>query len=428
MADRRDAVAEFWDEAVRDAAAGAEPHRTDPALRRWFDGYRGAGRGAVITDATPEPYVGPLATRHGSPRLIALGLNPGPADLYFQAPGGVFTGEYERLGGFSNWAVTEPYLRDPWLAAHRRNRYHQNLRAFARTWVEDPALGSRDVLVLEPYPWHSDRATSAMAPPSDLIDEFVWQPIAEIDLPEVIAIGSDWQRVVQRLGLPELPLDVEFTDRTRRARAFALPSGQRLAVTWHQASNSPPNTLDAQALRRALPGATARQSSPGTVRDARARLAHAGEPSSRRHPCAPFWAELRGRLERERPMWRLGSPSQNDFPLFSPLPGARIKCNFSRDGLRVELLLRSPDEHVNGQRLAVLSDNLAELQAAFGPADRLRPEPLEGKTQARVAVYRPGSIDHQDQWRSYQDWFLYVATRLDDALTAVPAIRSDWPR
>src|SRR5207248_239818 len=140
--------------------------------------------------------------------------------------------------------------------------------------------------------------------------EFVWQPIAEIELAEVVAIGADWQRVAQRLALPEKPLDVQFTDRTRRARAFALPSGQRLAVTWHQASNSPPNTLDARALKRALRAAIARHPNPGTVGHARAGLAHPGEPPPRQHPCAPFWAQLRARLERERPTWRLGSPNR----------------------------------------------------------------------------------------------------------------------
>ncbi len=55
-----------------------------------------------------------------------------------------------------------------------RNPYHENLRTLARTWAEDPSLRSRDVLVLEHYPWHSDRATATMAPPTDLIDGFVW--------------------------------------------------------------------------------------------------------------------------------------------------------------------------------------------------------------------------------------------------------------
>ena len=40
---------------MRDTLAGGEPYRTDPPLRRSFAGYRGAGDGAVMIDATPEP-------------------------------------------------------------------------------------------------------------------------------------------------------------------------------------------------------------------------------------------------------------------------------------------------------------------------------------------------------------------------------------
>jgi hypothetical protein len=150
-------------------------------------------------------------------------------------------------------------------------------------------------------------------------------------------------------------------------------------------------------------------------------------PQARRYPCAPFWDRLRTRLERERPAWKLGSPNRNDYPLFSPLPEARIKCNFSRQGLRVELLLQSNDRAKNLDRLAVLENNLPQLQAAFGRDPHLRPEPLEGKTQARLAAYRPGQIDAQHEWAAYLDWFIDTATRLTDALDAAPVIRANWP-
>jgi hypothetical protein len=105
----RDVVAAFWDDVVRDALAGGEPHRTVPVLRRWFDGYRGSGRGAVTTSATPEPFIGALRVGLGMPRLVALGLNPGRADISLQGPGGVFACEYKKFGGLSAWAVTEPF-------------------------------------------------------------------------------------------------------------------------------------------------------------------------------------------------------------------------------------------------------------------------------------------------------------------------------
>jgi hypothetical protein len=342
----------------------------------------------------------------------------------------VFARDYERLGGFSGWAVSEPYLRDPWRAAHGRNRYHENLRAFARNWLDDPAVRSRDVLVFELYPWHSDAATAAMAPEPDLIDEFVWAPIAELDLNEVIAVGSDWQRVAERLGLRELPLDVAFTDRTRRARAFELPSGQRLAVTWHQASNSPPNAYDARALRRgmSMSATSALPISAPPKADEDAPSIDRRQPPVRRHPCEPFWSQFTDRLQLEQPRWNVGTPSRNDYPLFSPLPGARIKCNFSRDGLRVELLLQSTDPAQNLARLAVLRNHLPELQTAFGQSSRLIVEPLEGKTQARLAAYCRGSIADQSNWPTYLDWFAETAAALNTALDAVPAIAATWPR
>jgi hypothetical protein len=138
------------------------------------------------------------------------------------------------------------------MLAHPRNPYHENLRTFARRWLDDPLARSRDVLVFELYPWHSDAATAPMAPEVELLEQFVWAPISELRVEEVFAIGVAWRRIAEQLGLPERPLEVAFTDRTRRVRSFALPSGQRLIVTWHQASHAPPNALDVQVLKRAL--------------------------------------------------------------------------------------------------------------------------------------------------------------------------------
>jgi hypothetical protein len=431
----RDAVADFWDGVIREALVGGDPHRRMPVLRRWFDAYRGAGRGVVSTAASPEPYIGPLRTRFGSPRLVALGLNPGPADLSFQAAGGVFAREYEQHGGFSAWAVSEPYLRPPWALAHPRNPYHENLRVFARAWLDDPSIRSRDVLVFELYPWHSDRATAAMTPDVDLVEEFIWRPISEVQVDEVIAIGAPWQRIAEKLGLSERELDVTFSDRTRRARSFGLPSGQELIVTWHQASNRPPNATDARALKRALsrprhppapiPTASREPAGPRVrKRGATGRATAPGASTAYRL----FWAQLTDRLHHERPLWRLGTPNGNDYPLLRPLPGARIKCNLSRQGLRVELLLHSPDRATNLRRLEVLTRNLRDLEHAFDGNGILVPEPLPGRTQARPAAYHPGTIDEQHNWPSFLDWFQRASTGLEHALETTPAIRAVWTR
>jgi hypothetical protein len=248
----RDRVAAFWDQAIAQFMSGAMPHRLNADLGRWFDGFKGTGRGVVCPDASPEPYIGPLHSRYGEPRFVVLGLNPGPPDLSFQGVGGRLAAEVETWGRFSAWAVTEPYLRDPWHAAHGRNRYHENLRLFARRWLDDPRLASRDVLAMELYHWHSDAVTAPMLPDVDLIEEFIWSPIAELAIGEVMAVGAAWRRIADKLALKEIALgEPTFSDRTRQARSFELPSGQRLLVTWHQASNAPPNALDVASLRAA---------------------------------------------------------------------------------------------------------------------------------------------------------------------------------
>lgn len=186
------------------------------------------------------------------PKLVALGLNPGEADLAFQGPGGVFADEYVRLGGFSAWAVTAPYLREPWRSAHRRNRYHEHLRTFARRWLRDPNARSEDVLVFEMYPWHSDAVTAVIAPDRRVIDEFVWKPIAELHVEHVFAFGAPWSRFAERLRLPEERLVLNLAVPTRRVRVFKLASGQRLVVCWQPGYNGPPGEADVAGLREGL--------------------------------------------------------------------------------------------------------------------------------------------------------------------------------
>lgn len=248
----RDDVAVYWDEVVTEWLEGRAPHSERPELRRWFGAYAGAGRGAVTTVASPEPYIGPLAVRHGTPKLVALGLNPGEADLAFQGPVGVFAQEYARLGGFSAWAATAPYLRDPWRSAHRRNRYHENLRTFAQRWLQDPRVNSEDVLVFEMYPWHSDAVTAVIAPDRGTIDEFVWSPIADLDVEYVFAFGAPWGRLADRLRLTERVVSFALNVPSRRVRVFRLNSGQHLVVCWQPGYNGPPGEPDVAALRRCL--------------------------------------------------------------------------------------------------------------------------------------------------------------------------------
>ena len=115
------------------------------------------------------------------------------------------------------------------------------------------------------------------------------------------------------------------------------------------------------------------------------------------------------------------------MPLFSPLPASRFKCNFSREGLRVELLLQSNDSSVNSRHLITLEQHLHALQQAFGPSPHLQPEPLPGKAQARLAAYLPGAaIADTARWPEYEEWFVDVLDRFDSALKTVPQVRTHW--
>jgi hypothetical protein len=124
----------------------------------------------------------------------------------------------------------------------------------------------------------------------------------------------------------------------------------------------------------------------------------------------------------------VGSPNRNDLPVFSPLPATRLKCNFSRHGLRVELLLESTDRNENSRRLELLSSSLSALQREFGASSTLALERLDDRTQARLATYLAGGIAEQARWPEFVDWFVDTVPRLTDAITAVPALRERWSR
>lgn len=137
-------------------------------------------------------------------------------------------------------------------SAHR-NRYHENLRTFAQRWLADSGVRSRDVLVFEMYPWHSDAVTAKIVPDRRNIDDFVWRPLAEIDVPYVFAFGAPWSRLADALRLDEQHVTLTMTVPSRRVRLFRLPSRQRLVVSWQPGYNGPPGQPDVAALRRALP-------------------------------------------------------------------------------------------------------------------------------------------------------------------------------
>lgn len=179
---------------------------------------------------------------------------PGRACFDFQGRDGIFAREIRERGSYSAWAATSPYLGEEWSRINGRNRYAWSRLRFAREWLEDQELAADQLLTLELYPWHSTRVTAPIAPPTEIIEDFVWQPLADIDVDFVFAFGKPWLRVCDALGLPEVGrwgrggVDLGSPVASRTAVAFALPSGQWVVVSWQSGYAGPPGSEDALAF------------------------------------------------------------------------------------------------------------------------------------------------------------------------------------
>jgi hypothetical protein len=245
-----DQVVGFWDWVTQQWLAGKDP-LPDP-LPGWYRSYSGLGAGAVTREAFAEPYVGDL---RGDPRFVTLGLNPGAASLPFQGLDGIFANEIRRRGSYSAWAASGPYFGEEWSSVHGRNRYAWSRLRFARDWLDDPRLSPSQLLTFELYPWHSTKVTAPIAPPPSIIDEFVWQPLAELPIEFVFAFGKPWLRACDALCLEEYArwgagaADLGGAVSSRVVVAYALPSGQTVVVSWQSGYAGPPGHPDALRLR-----------------------------------------------------------------------------------------------------------------------------------------------------------------------------------
>ncbi len=249
-------VAGYWDEHIATWLAGKDP-MGDP-MPAWFASYRGRGTGEVTRDGFPEPYSGDLLGLVRSPRLVVLGLNPGRYYPHFQSREGIFANEIRQHGCYSKWMTTGPYFRAPWTAMIGPNRYFLARLSFTQRWLSDPTATCNDLLIFEAYPWHSTIINATLRPPADVIDNFVWEPIAELPVQDVFAFGRPWERLVKNLGLPLTDAlgaggrDYGSTVRDRAIRVYTLPSGQRLIVEWHKGGAGPPSDPEVAKLKAAL--------------------------------------------------------------------------------------------------------------------------------------------------------------------------------
>jgi hypothetical protein len=246
----------FWDAHIEAWLEGGDP--LPSSLKPWFDGYKGVGDGQPTLDGFPEPFHGDLLGQVCEPRMVVLGLNPGGFHARFQAHDGIFADEIRRAGNYSRWATTCPYDRDPWIARMGINKYYRDRLRFTQNWLEDAAADHRDLLIFELYPWHSKKIKGRMKPPPEIIDEFVWQPIAELPVQQVFAFGRPWDYLAGEL---ELSLIAELghggrpygsMKAGRAVRTYELPSGKHLVVEWHPGGAGPPSAEETAILRDAL--------------------------------------------------------------------------------------------------------------------------------------------------------------------------------
>ncbi|MEH0936779.1 anti-phage DNA glycosylase Brig1 [Micromonospora psammae] len=253
MTSARARVSAFWDAHINAWLAGGDP--LPSSLLRWFKGYKGVGEGEPTLDGFPEPFHGDLLGQVREPRMVVLGLNPGKFHDRFQARDSLFAEEIRKEGSYSSWATTFPYDRDPWIAHMGINKYYRDRLRFTRNWLEDPAADHRDLLIFEFYPWHSTKIQGEMKPPTKIIDEFVWQPIAELPVQQVFAFGRPWDNLAQtilpqtdKLGLGGRPYGSQKV--SRAVRIYELPSGKQLVVEWHSGGAGPPSAEETAVLRK----------------------------------------------------------------------------------------------------------------------------------------------------------------------------------
>jgi hypothetical protein len=203
----------------------------------------------------PEPFLGPLS---GHPSAVFLALNPGQAHLGFQSRTGVFAEEIEAHGSYTAWASTWPYLRDPWVASNGRNRHHTTRMSFLRTWADDALLDPSEMVSFELFPWHSTRVTAAMAPDPGIVDEYIWEPIADLDVPVVFAFGAPWFALLPKLRIE--PIEIlgaggrPYGSRvaSRSVLLARSDAGSLIIAEKHMGSAGPPSASEALLLRSAV--------------------------------------------------------------------------------------------------------------------------------------------------------------------------------
>jgi hypothetical protein len=263
---KRNEIADFWDNAVNDWLGSTSDQdwlrrlrskgSNDPLLR-WFNSYNGQ----IDLNHGIESFSGDLRGKQNEPRLVVLGLNPGIAYDAILSRSGVWHQNIIQSGGYSFcFKRSPPADPDVWIALHgKTSAYWDRLIKFAQRWLRDPRADHNVILNFELYPWHSKSVTAGIDTPPDLAEHYIFEPIAEINVPQVFAFGAPWFEVGERLAARNklktirTPYMVQGDSDTSRwtVGLYELPSTQRLVVSSQSGFAGPPGEGRMEAFRRA---------------------------------------------------------------------------------------------------------------------------------------------------------------------------------
>jgi len=252
----RNEIADIWDALLRGWQKGED---LPTELIQWRDCYEGTGKGSVQLDYYPDLFVGDLRGFRKEPRLVTLGLNPGVAYPGLQSRDGIWAKNIAKEGYSRCFARSPEEDPNNWKQYNKkRSKYWMNMVRFVKRWLDDPDANHQDVLNFELYPWHSEKLSAAIDPPHDLIKKYVFNPISEINVADVLAFGADWFRLINRWpGLSKL---FEFSNERLsqsntsnwKLAAYRLPSGQRLVLSSQKGYSGPPGSERAKRMREIL--------------------------------------------------------------------------------------------------------------------------------------------------------------------------------
>ena len=247
MGEALQGLSETWDAVTEDFLAG-RPTNVRPPLDRYCASYR--KQDDLQLDGFCEPFLGPLDRK---PKMAFLSLNPGERLKAWQqldwndGQGGVFVNELRDAGSYTKWAAGWSYLQPHWqefIATRPGANHHWSRYEFMKAWYDDDLLEPQDRVDFELYPWHSHTFNgAALKLDLQLLRQFVWDPLAELEAPIVFAFGAWWWENLENLGVEvvarlgykgDRPFDIGYKPGSRQGLTLGVaPHGGLIVAEKH---------------------------------------------------------------------------------------------------------------------------------------------------------------------------------------------------